>query len=104
MVFLALIALLMQYNYPVYGILIVTRDIISLFGSLLIFLMHKKNWSPNKLGKITTLLQVITIISYLLNLTVKSVILNITISISIMAGLSYLFRMFYIKNIKSDIK
>jgi len=102
MVFLALIALLMKYNYPIYGILIITRDIISLLGSLLIFLMHKKNWRPNKLGKVTTLLQVITIISFLLNLRVKLLILDITIILSILAGLIYLFRMVELRNIKES--
>ncbi len=92
MVFLALIALFVRYDFPVYGILIVARDIISLLGSLMIFLMHKKNWKPNKLGKLTTLLQVVTIIAYIVDLNFKAYVLNLTIVVSVLAGIIYFGR------------
>ncbi|MEK6808935.1 MAG: CDP-alcohol phosphatidyltransferase family protein [Nanoarchaeota archaeon] len=92
MVFLALIALLSQYNFPPYGIIIVVRDVISLIGSLIIFITAKKNWKPNIFGKATTFLQVLTIISYIVNLEIKEYILWITIVVSILAATTYFIR------------
>lgn len=92
MVSLSLIALFVRYDFPAYGILIVSRDVISLIGSLMIFLMHKKNWKPNKLGKITTFLQILTILGYIINFSHKAYILNFTIVVSIIAAGIYFGR------------
>ncbi len=92
MVLLALIALIRVYHFPIYGLLIISRDIISVMGSILIFVKKSANWKPNQLGKLTTFLQVLTLISYLTNFPYKNIILIITIISSILAAGIYFVR------------
>lgn len=103
MVFLALIALFKEYNFPAYGLLIISRDIISLLGSLLVFLKKHGNWKPNKWGKLTTFLQVLTIISYIVNLPFKNYLLALTIVISLLAGFAYFVRGIGILIVKNGV-
>ncbi len=92
MVFLALIALIKVYHFPIYGLLIIARDIISLMGSVLVFIKKSPSWKPNKLGKITTFLQVISLVAYIINFSYKVPILILTIVVSFMAAGIYFGR------------
>lgn len=92
MVFLALTALFAGYGFPIYGILIIARDIVSLLGSLILFLTSKKNWQPNNLGKLTTFLQILTIIAFIINFPIKYYLLNFAIFISILSAGVYFVR------------
>ena len=92
MIFLALAALILRYGFPLWAIpLILSRDIISLCGSLLIHLKKRGVWKANKFGKLTTLLQIVVIVAYVLDFY-KIVFLWIAIVFSLITAVSYVHR------------
>ncbi len=93
MIFLALVAVCIKFSFPVWAIpLFISRDIISLAGSILIYTKHKGVWKANKLGKLTTFLQIVSILVFILNMSFKMIVLWITIISSITAAIAYLIR------------
>ena len=90
MIFLALVAVCIKFSFPVWAIpLFISRDIISLAGSILIYTKHKGVWKANKLGKLTTFLQIVSILVFILNMSFKMIVLWITIISSITAAIAY---------------
>jgi CDP-diacylglycerol--glycerol-3-phosphate 3-phosphatidyltransferase len=99
MVALALLVILLAADFPLWGLLILTRDIISLAGSLLVFSKYNTHWKPNIFGKLTTFLQVITIFVYMLGaefvvygVDYKIIVLYLTIALSFIAAITYASR------------
>ena len=89
MVLLAVIALILKFDFPVYGLLIFSRDVVSLLGSAVSYFKHEEVWKPNIFGKLTTAFQVITIICFIIKINFKSVILLFTIGLSVLAAITY---------------
>jgi len=94
MMLLVTIIMVMKFNFPTIAVpIFLARDIISFFGALI---LHKKttraSWKVNKLGKITTFLQIITALSFLLNIEYKNIFLIITSIISLISALNYSIR------------
>lgn len=92
MVLLAIIAVFIRFDFPAYGLIIFTRDIISLSGSVLIHKKEKGNWKASKLGKLTTFMQISTMVAFMINIQIKFVLLLLTIVISIATARQYFIR------------
>ena len=93
MVFIAIIALILKFDFPLYGLLILSRDLVSSLGSLLIrYFKTKEAWKVNMFGKLTTAFQVITIISFIIGLEFKLFILLFTIGLSFLTAVIYFVR------------
>jgi len=93
MVAFALIAILQAYDFPTWAIVpFLSRDIISVMGSLLYMTRKKAEWKPNILGKLTTLAQVISIVGYLIDAPIKEEVLWCTLLIALITAISYLLR------------
>jgi len=77
---------------PVYvPIIVISRDAIILLGALIIYLNNGKlDIKPTVLGKVTTTLQMITIVSVLLQFIYSSWIWNAMIVLTIVSGLDYI--------------
>lgn len=93
MVLLAVIALILKFNFPIFGILILSRDIVSLYGSALVYFKNKDIWVTNILGKLTTAFQVITIICFITRVHFKFIILLFTIGLSFLTAIIYFIKM-----------
>lgn len=92
MIFLAITALALRYGLPLWAVpLILSRDIVSLCGSVLVYFKKRGPWTASKLGKITTLLQVIVICSYIIDFY-KTIFLWATIAFSLATAISYAWR------------
>ncbi len=96
MVLLAIIALLTRFKFPLYGLWIFIRDIISLSGSVLIHKKERGNWKASKLGKITTFMQTAVIIVFIIDNPLKYVILWLTLLVSVTTAVQYFIRGFRI--------
>jgi len=93
MVAFALVAVLQSYDFPTWAIIpFLSRDIISVLGSLLYLTKKKAEWKPNILGKLTTLAQVITIVGYLIDAGIKKEVLWCCLFIAFITAMSYLIR------------
>lgn len=78
---------------PYVPVIIISRDIMILLGSILIYMLKGDlEVKPNILGKITTFFQMITIITVLMQLRVSIIIWNVAIILTVMSGLVYLIR------------
>ena len=77
---------------PVYvPIIVISRDAIILLGALIIYLNNGKlDIKPTALGKVTTTLQMITIVSVLLQFIYSSWIWNVMIALTIVSGVDYI--------------
>jgi len=77
---------------PVYvPIIVISRDVIILLGALIIYLNNGRlDIKPTVLGKVTTTLQMITIVSVLLQFIYSSWIWNVMIVLTIVSGLDYI--------------
>ena len=93
MVFLALIGIVISFGFPLWAVpFFIFRDVISLSGSVLKYYKNKGHWSANKLGKVTTFMQVATIIAFIIQFQYMMVILYATLALSMVAGTSYIVR------------
>ena len=92
MVILATIAVFIKFEFPTYGLVIFTRDIVSLSGSVLIHQKKKGNWKASKIGKITTFMQISTLGSFVINAPFRFILLLATMIISIMTAKQYFIR------------
>lgn len=74
-------------------IVIISRDAIIILGALLIyFIKGKIEIKPTVISKITTFLQMITVISILLKLAVSGILWNIAVGFTVYSGLDYIIR------------
>ncbi|UCD54924.1 MAG: CDP-diacylglycerol--glycerol-3-phosphate 3-phosphatidyltransferase [Candidatus Omnitrophota bacterium] len=74
-------------------IVIISREGIIILGALLIyFIKGKIEMKPTGISKITTFLQMITVISILLKLAVSAVLWNVAVAFTIYSGLDYIIK------------
>ena len=93
MIFLALLALVLRFDFPLWGLfLVLSRDVVSLLGSLIVYVKYKGVWSANVFGKITTFLQIALVLFYLLDMPFKYWVLWATAAFSIVTAAIYLHR------------
>ncbi|MFC1808087.1 CDP-diacylglycerol--glycerol-3-phosphate 3-phosphatidyltransferase [Candidatus Omnitrophota bacterium] len=77
---------------PWLTVIVFSRDIIILLGSLLIFIMSKElNVKPSILGKLTTVLQMAAVVAALLGLDSRVLIWHVTAFLTIASGLGYVW-------------
>ena len=92
---LSLISTLPQeYRLPPWvPIVVISRDLLIVFGWLLIGLITGDlQAQPSRLGKVTTFLQMLTIISVLLGLSCSRFILGSAMVLTVLSGIGYLRR------------
>ncbi len=83
-------AIKMPYYVP---IVIISRDAIIVLGALLIyFIKGKIELKPTIISKITTFLQMITVISILLKLAVSGILWNVAVAFTVYSGVDYVIR------------
>ena len=79
---------------PVYvPIIIISRDVIILLGVMCLFMLSKQEnieIKPTMVSKITTVFQMITVISLLLRFIHSNWLWNITVVLTVISGLDYL--------------
>ncbi len=92
MVVSAIIALMIKYKFPVYGLWIFTRDVVSLAGSVLVHKTSKSNWKASQLGKVTTFMQVITIGFFIVGWKAKYIMLLLAMISSVATAITYVRR------------
>ncbi|MBS3126278.1 CDP-alcohol phosphatidyltransferase family protein [Candidatus Woesearchaeota archaeon] len=93
MILLAMLALVLRFDFPLWGIfLVLSRDVVSLVGSLIVYIKYHGVWSANSFGKVTTFLQVILVLFYLLNFPFKIWVFWLTSVVSVATALSYFHR------------
>ena len=93
MILLAMLALVLRFDFPLWGIfLVLSRDMVSLVGSLIVYIKYHGVWSANSFGKVTTFLQVILVLFYLLNFPFKIWVFWLTSVVSVATALSYFHR------------
>lgn len=92
----AFISLYLFKELPFWLILIVvTRDLLIIFGAVLIYMIKQKlNVAPTKWGKITTTFQMSAIIAVLLKLHISFVFWWLAAVFTIISGVDYLMRGF----------
>jgi len=74
-------------------IVVITRDIFIVTGASIIYMMFEYiEFKPSLLGKITTFIQMVTILSVLLRFNYSYVIWNTTVVFTIASGIQYLIR------------
>jgi cardiolipin synthase len=74
-------------------IVIISRDVIILLGVICLFMLsHRDNIEikPTMISKITTVFQMITVISLLIKFVYSSWLWNITVILTVISGLDYL--------------
>jgi len=72
-------------------IIVISRDAIIVLGSAIIHMINGKvNITPTILGKITTVLQMFTVLTLLLQLKIFSVIIYAMIFFTVLSGLDYI--------------
>jgi len=93
MIALAVIVLVMYFDFPALGLMILFRDLISLLGFFYVQFIDKKiEFKVSSLGKTTTLFQIITFLVFVIDYEYKLIILVITIIVSLAAGIAYLVK------------
>ncbi|OIO39574.1 MAG: hypothetical protein AUJ75_01125 [Candidatus Omnitrophica bacterium CG1_02_49_10] len=82
------------YRLPVWlPILVISRDIVIVLGVVILFMiMGDVEVRPSKLGKITTFLQMLTVIVSLLRAPYMYVVWSVTAFFTVASGIGYLIR------------
>ncbi|MFH1877898.1 MAG: CDP-alcohol phosphatidyltransferase family protein [Candidatus Omnitrophota bacterium] len=77
---------------PVYvPIIVISRDVIILAGAMIVYLLNSGiDVRPSVLGKITTVIQMLTVISLLLRFPYSNWMWNTTAVVTVASGLDYL--------------
>ncbi|MCM8761248.1 MAG: CDP-alcohol phosphatidyltransferase family protein [Candidatus Omnitrophica bacterium] len=96
----AYICLAVAGNIPAYlrmppyvPIIIISRDVIIVLGSVIIYLIRGKlNVAPSVMGKITTFFQMITIVSILARFEYSYVMWSFTVLMTIASGIDYVIK------------
>jgi len=91
-------------EFPLWFIIIViSRDLIILLGSAIIYLLQGDlKITPTKLGKITTALQMTSIIGLLLQWPISKFIWYLTVLFTVLSGFGYIRRGFNILNVNGN--
>ena len=90
MIFLALTGIIIKFNFPIWALpLFISRDIASSICSIVIYSKYRIVQDPSKLGKLTTMLQIATILAFIINLRFEIAILWITMVISMISAVEY---------------
>jgi CDP-diacylglycerol--glycerol-3-phosphate 3-phosphatidyltransferase len=92
MIALAVIVLILRFEFPTYGLWILSRDFVSLGSTFLMFKKGKVRWEASPLGKATTLLQTFTVIAFIVGHGLKEVLLFFTIVVSALTAITYFVR------------
>ena len=81
-----------EYRLPPWlPIAVISRDVILVIGAVIIHMgLGNLQISPNKLGKVTTFFQMLTIIWVLLKMPYLKIIFYITVFLTIISGLIYI--------------
>ncbi|MBI4398065.1 MAG: CDP-alcohol phosphatidyltransferase family protein [Candidatus Omnitrophica bacterium] len=93
-----LLSICFQAHFPIKPpiwvvVLITSRDFLIIMGLLILFFTTGKiNVSPNFLGKITTVFQMMTLVLLLLEHPTVSILWNITALLTVSSGLVYIVR------------
>lgn len=75
--------------------IIITRDVIILLGSLVIYIVkHDIKISPTRWGKLTTIFQMCSVIAVLLQLRFSPVLWWVTVIFTVISGTDYVMRGF----------
>lgn len=79
-------------NFPLWVVLtVISRDAIILLGALIIYMLKQDlNVVPSNFGKFTTFFQMMTIITFLLRLSLFAVIWKIAVFFTILSGIDYI--------------
>ncbi|MDP7116270.1 MAG: CDP-alcohol phosphatidyltransferase family protein [Candidatus Woesearchaeota archaeon] len=89
MIALALVSLVLKFGFPIWAIpLIVLRDVVSLTGSAIVAAKKKGPWVASRLGKLTTLFQIVTVVVFIFNFY-KMIFLWIAIGFSVATAIEY---------------
>ena len=94
-------------GFPLWVVLtVISRDIIILLGAAVIFFIrHNLNITTSVWGKLTTVFQMLTIISILLQLRLSWVVWSIAVFFTVISGIDYIrkgFRVLYALNNKNS--
>jgi CDP-diacylglycerol--glycerol-3-phosphate 3-phosphatidyltransferase len=99
-IFFAALTLMIKFHFPLWlGILIVSRDLILFFGSVAYLMQNKKKiLLPNLLGKVTTFVQMTTIVAYVLAIpiSIKHILILLTAVLTIISGIVYFYKGYYL--------
>lgn len=81
-------------KFPTYvPIVVISRDAIILLGTVLIHMLKGDiEIRPSSLGKITTFLQMLTIISFLMQFEYAKIIWEVMVVFTVLSGLDYIIR------------
>lgn len=87
-----------QVKFPLFVILIVvSRDLIIFIGATVIFMVKQKiNIVPTKWGKLTTIFQMISVLTVLLQLDFSFVFWWLAVIFTVISGIDYIMRGFKI--------
>ena len=78
---------------PYVPIIVISRDAIILLGAVIIYMLKGGiDIKPSPLGKITTFLQMLTIVFVLMQLKYSGLVWNIMIVFTIISGFEYILR------------
>ena len=76
---------------PYVPLIVVSRDVLVVLGCMVIYMLKGKiDIKPTYLGKATTFLQMMSIVSILVHFPYSGVIWNITVALTVLSGLDYL--------------
>ena len=107
-IFFAVLALMLKFNFPIWvGLIIISRDLILFFGSMVfLYRNRKKTLVPNLLGKITTFIQMTTIVIYPLDTgeIVKVTAISLTVIFTLLSGFVYFVKGYKLLSRKPSIK
>lgn len=87
-------ALPKQFKIPAWvSVVVISRDVLIVFGAVIIhILIGKMEIKPSALGKVTTALQMITIIAVLLQVKYSYTVCMLAVIFTALSGLGYLIR------------
>lgn len=78
---------------PYVPIIVVSRDIMILVGAIIVYMLRGElKVQPSKVGKVTTVFQMATIIAILLQFKYSAYLWNLTVLFTIVSGIGYLIR------------
>jgi CDP-diacylglycerol--glycerol-3-phosphate 3-phosphatidyltransferase len=99
-IFFAILSLLIRFQLPIWiALIIIVRDLIILTGSIIYLYKNKsKVLKPIFLGKLTTFLQMASIIFFVLNIPyiIKYTILILAVILTVISGIIYILKGYYL--------
>jgi len=98
--------LLGDIQFPLWLVLtIISRDVILLLGSMIIYLVHGKlTIVPTRWGKATTFFQILCILGILLQINFSYVVWSIAVVLTFISGIGYIRKGIKVLNVPSDNK